>query len=368
MFFCYYQKQRKTRLDISKSFFYTLITFIIFFSTSCFEENTNPFLSENPQVFSFSKDTICWKEELTIYGKELGLLPEDGEVIFEDGSALKVSDCSRWNHSSISFIVPIDTKSGYIYIKYNGKISNKLYLKIIDLSFIEAVPVPAGEFQMGSLYGLKNELPLHSVLLTKGLFVAKYEVSQFLYEYIMSENPSIRKSDFLPVHNIKWLDAIKFCNALSKRLLLDSCYEIKGDVVEFDYSANGFRLPTEAEWEYCCKAGKNGDFGGTGDLDEMGWYNKNSGFLVQPSGKKLPNDFGICDMHGNVSECCWDWYQEKYYADSPAADPTGPEAGGRRVVRGGSVADGNDFARSSSRNFDEARAKYVGIRLVRNRE
>jgi formylglycine-generating enzyme required for sulfatase activity len=368
MFFCNYQKQSENKLNKIKIIYYLTIAFILVFNTSCLDENNTSYDDLIPEIFSFSKDSVSWGEELTIFGKELGLLPDDGEIVFENGIIIHISDCIRWNHSQITFIVPISSKSGYIYIKFDNKNSNKLYLNIIDLSSLEMVEVKANSFQMGSKFGLKNELPVHNVVLTKDIFISKYEVSQFLYEFITGENPSVQISKSLPVHNVKWLDAIKFCNLLSIHYSLDTCYFIGGENVSINYDANGFRLPTEAEWEFCCKGGTNSDYSGTGILDEMGWYNKNSGYLVQLSGKKNSNDFGIFDMHGNVSEWCWDWYDENYYSNSPEQNPLGPALGTRRVVRGGSSADGMDYARSSSRNFNHETAEFVGIRVVRNKE
>ncbi|HPI19206.1 MAG TPA: SUMF1/EgtB/PvdO family nonheme iron enzyme [Candidatus Kapabacteria bacterium] len=367
MFFFIYQKLIKHTLNYLKITNYLTTIFILIFTLSCFDENNTSKDELVPEIFSFSKDTVSWGEELTIFGKDLGLLPSDGEIIFENGLKINTNSCIRWNHSQITFQIPINSKSGYIYIKFENKISNKLYLNIIDLSFLEMVEVPADTFQMGSYFGLKNELPVHNVILSRNLLISKYEITQFLYEYTMGENPSIQVANSLPVHNVKWLDAIKFCNTLSKRLLLDTCYNIDGEKVSLNIESNGFRLPTEAEWEYCCRAGSGADYGGTGALDEMGWYNRNSGFLIQKPGKKKPNGFGIYDMHGNVSEWCWDWYDENYFKNSPSKDPLGPDSGLRRVVRGGSVADGNDYARSSSRNFNQGTAEFVGFRLVRNK-
>ena len=139
MFFCNYQKQSENKLNKIKIIYYLTIAFILVFNTSCLDENNTSYDDLIPEIFSFSKDSVSWGEELTIFGKELGLLPDDGEIVFENGIIIHISDCIRWNHSQITFIVPISSKSGYIYIKFDNKNSNKLYLNIIDLSSLEMV-------------------------------------------------------------------------------------------------------------------------------------------------------------------------------------------------------------------------------------
>ena len=179
------------------------------------------------------------------------------------------------------------------------------------------VGLPGGTFDMGSPETeegqFEDEGPVHKVTLSPFL-IAKYEVSQAEWQKVMGSNPSDSKGDALPVEQISWDDCQEFCKK------------------------TGLSLPTEVQWEYACRAGTAGPFAGTGNLDEMGWYDKNSGGTTHPVGEKKANDFGLHDMHGNVWELCEDWYQEGFYQESTGArDPLCENSGsGYRVVRGGS--------------------------------
>ena len=140
------------------------------------------------------------------------------------------------------------------------------------------------------------------------------------------------------MENVSWLDAVKFCNKLSEREKRTPFYRIDGTEVTI-VGGNGYRLPTEAEWEYACRAKSTTlyPFGDdAGKLGEYAWYASNSESKTHPVGQKLPNAWGLYDMLGNVWEWCADWYDEKYYASSPPADPPGAPGASHRVIRGGS--------------------------------
>ncbi len=241
--------------------------------------------------------------------------------------------------------------------------------------------IPAGTFSMGDITGTGNsdELPVHEVTLTHPFLMARTEVTQAQYEIVMGDNPSSRKGPDLPVEKVTWYEAVEFCNALSRREGLDSCYSGSGANILCDFTANGYRLPTEAEWEYACRAGSQADFY-TGNLthsgqspldsalDRAGWYGGNSGSTTHPVGKKHPNAFGLYDMHGNVREWCWDWYGSSYYASSPTEDPNGPETGSYRVIRGGSWFLIARYCRSAHRytlSSPVDRSSVYGFRVVR---
>ena len=177
----------------------------------------------------------------------------------------------------------------------------------------------------------------HKVTLTKGFWLGETPVTQKQWESVMNGNPSLVKGLNNPVDNVSWNDCQRFIAVANEAL---QCV---------------IRLPTEAEWEYACRAGSTGDYSGTGKLDEMGWYSGNSGGMTHPVAKKSPNHWGFYDMHGNVWEWCADWYvytDEMRLWNSDPCDPLGPATSNenRRVSRGGSQCNSADNCRSSSRN------------------
>jgi formylglycine-generating enzyme required for sulfatase activity len=203
---------------------------------------------------------------------------------------------------------------------------------------MELVPIQAGSFLMGSENGDSDEKPVHRVTLTKPFWLGKFEVTQAQYEALISKNRSEFKGARNPVECVSWNDAVEFCRKLTERERaagrLPSGYE--------------YRLPTEAEWEYGCRAGTTSDY--AGDLDQMAWYAENSGGRTHEVGTKQPNAWGLHDMHGNVWEWCLDWYDEGYYARLPNSDPVNTAAATNRVKRGGSWFNVASYVRSAFRN------------------
>ncbi|MBI3800780.1 MAG: SUMF1/EgtB/PvdO family nonheme iron enzyme [Deltaproteobacteria bacterium] len=191
---------------------------------------------------------------------------------------------------------------------------------------MELVLIPAGEFRMGAEYGGDNEKPAHLVRLSRPFYLGKYPVTQAQWEAVMGTNPSHFTDDpSLPVENVPWSDVQEFLRRLSEK---------KGGIP--------YRLPTEAEWEYAARAGAVTSYcfgDSSGQLREYAWYGENSGNRTHPVGQRKPNAWGLCDVHGNVSEWIQDWYDASYYQRSPGEDPRGPEKGQDRVVRGGSWND-----------------------------
>jgi len=232
---------------------------------------------------------------------------------------------------------------------------------------IKMVAIPAGSFNMGrmTLMAESDETPLHMVNLD-AFWISRTEITQDQYQALMGVNPSYFKGyGSRPVEQVSWYDAVKYCNKLSETAGLQPCYNIQ--TWECDYSKYGVRLPTEAEWEYACRAGTTTMFY-TGDSrseqDLTGWYRFNSNSTTHPVGQKKPNDWGLYDMYGNVYEWCNDWYHGKYYAKSPNDNPTGPESGSSRVVRGGSWSS-EDECRSSyrGRNSPDLTIRSLGFRV-----
>jgi formylglycine-generating enzyme required for sulfatase activity len=230
---------------------------------------------------------------------------------------------------------------------------------------IEMVQIPAGAFLMGD----EVDGPIHRVEITKPFMIAAVPVTQALYQAVADSNPSHFQGDHLPVENINWFEALQFCNDLSKMLDLDLAYRIEGELVEWDQESVGFRLPTEAEWEYTCRAGTTtrfacGDL--ESDLETMGWYKQNSGDKTHPMKGKLPNAWGLYDMHGNVREWVWDLYGK--YPGGLAVDPVGQERGASRVMRGGSWGLYALRCRSAFRGYYSPgyRGFSIGFRLARS--
>ncbi|MBO4715522.1 MAG: SUMF1/EgtB/PvdO family nonheme iron enzyme, partial [Verrucomicrobia bacterium] len=235
----------------------------------------------------------------------------------------------------------------------------------LDLNWIEP-----GTFMMGSPedeLGAGGDETRHKVTLTQGYWLGKYEVTQEQYEAVMGENPSRFKGADLPVENVSWNDAMAFCAKLT---------EIEKDAGRLP-AGYEYTLPTEAQWEYACRAGTTTAFnngtnietieqinGECPNLDEIGWYWCNSASKTHPAGQKLPNAWGLYDMHGNVFEWCLDWYEENY-PTSAVTDPTGPETGEYRVLRGGSYYDYANYCRSAYRYFyADAGWAHFGFRVA----
>ena len=303
---------------------------------------------------------------ITVYGSNLGYNPADGFVRINDLTIPYIGTI-KWNNSFIRLQLPLTAKSGDIYIITGIDTSNSIFYEIEDKPAIEFADILAGSFMMGSGQGFGYEQPVHKVNISNGFRLSKYEITQKIWQLVMNDNPSPVTAPDLPVMNITWIEAVEFCNELSKLFAFDTVYIFNSAKIDFDKTADGFRLPTEAEWEYVCRAGTDGDFPGTGKIDDMGWYNGNSAYNPHPVGTKQANDWGLYDMNGNVWEWCWDWYSDNYYSVSPDTDPYGPSSSERHVLRGGSCSDGESFARSSNRTFLAKDFSHCGLRVAKNK-
>ena len=180
---------------------------------------------------------------------------------------------------------------------------------------------------MGSDRGSSDESPLHRVWVDSFL-IDRYEVSQEQYERLVGENPSCFPGPGGPVDTVNWADAALYCNLRSLAEGLEPCYDEES--WKCDFEATGYRLPTEAEWEYACRAGTNTSYSFEGDahkLSQYGWFKENSSKKTHAVGRKKPNAWRLFDMHGNVSEWCNDVYSKTYYKTSPPRNPRGPENG-----------------------------------------
>jgi len=271
---------------------------------------------------------------------------------------------------------------------------------------LELAVVDEGKFDMGSPRGERNRHPdetLHSVRISRPFLVGKYEVTQDEYTRVMKHNPSwtsstgegknkvagVNTTQF-PVENVTWYDAIEFCNRLSKLDGFAPYYLVAEAKIEKDsiksasvmaLGGNGYRLPTEAEWEFCCRAWTSGPY-------HFGNENSGTDANTRPGpaygygggpnwtalgrtakvGNYKPNHLGLFDMHGNVAEWCWDYFDKDYYSTSPEVDPIGPEKGYLRLLRGGSWMVSEGSCRSATRFHmaPETSKEYIGFRVARS--
>jgi formylglycine-generating enzyme required for sulfatase activity len=234
------------------------------------------------------------------------------------------------------------------------------------------VYIQGGSFTMGSPANEQNrsgrEGPQHQVTLNS-FYMGKYPVTQAEYQEVMGKNPSHHRGPpgtprNLPVEQVSWFDAIEYCNKRSVKEGLAPCYTVNGNSVTWNREANGYRLPTEAEWEYACRAGTTTPYSSGDSVDA--WYSENSGRRTNPVGEKPPNPWGLCDMHGNVLEWCWDWLGD--YSAAVQTDPQGPDSGTSRVYRGGAWSFDLHQLRSAFRfgNLPSLRSFIVGFRVVRS--
>lgn len=259
------------------------------------------------------------------------------------------------------------TKSENISLR-DGQIQDK---QIFLEQFMEIIQIPGGGFNMGCTAEQGgcdgDETPVHQVSLS-AYAIGKYEVTQAQWLAVMGTNPSYFVGLDRPVDQVTWFEAVAFCNELSLQEGYTPVYTVNGTSVTADWNSNGYRLPTEAEWEYAARGGAssaNTKYSGSNSLDDVAWYSLNSASFSHAVGTKNSNQLGIYDMSGNVWEWCWDWYGN--YSSAIQGDPRGPDSGANKVLRGGSWFTGAYYCRVSFRDHYNPgyRDANNGFRVVR---
>jgi formylglycine-generating enzyme required for sulfatase activity len=271
-------------------------------------------------------------------------------------------------------VVPVEVQAVAAAPWPTGPLPRSSYT--INGQTFEMVRVPPGTFMMGSPLseqGRRKDERQVKVSIGRTAAVSVFPVTQALWQAVMDKNPSkfqaFADAPHRPVEMVSWLDAVEFCNKASEACELPPVYAIgpgASPTVGCNFDAFGFRLPTEAEWEYAARAGGAYRFlyAGSDTLNEVGWYSGNAGQATQPVGRKLPNSWGLHDMSGNVSEWCGDEYSVKLPGGK---DPVGSESGSYRVRRGGSWLNDPLSARVAHRICVGPGSRFgnLGVRLVR---
>lgn len=284
----------------------------------------------------------------------------------------------------------------YLELKANDPEAQSLQQKIEKLTTavtskgMKLRRIPTGKFYMGSHdsdeYSRNNERPQHRVHITKNLFVGVHPVMQNEFLSLMNFNPSTAvENELCPADSVTWYSALEFCNKLSEEEGIVPYYELSNvkrrtsGAIEFAdvnvIGGMGFRLLTEAEWEYACRAGSITPWCFGDNVEEVkkyAWYYDNAPAETQPVGGRKPNAWGLFDMHGNIMEWCQDWYGEFYYqqCSEEEENPVGPEDGVSKVLRGGAWQFGAESTRCAYRNSStpDAASSVIGFRICRNAE
>ena len=329
-------------------------------------DNTIP----TPENLDYTINLTC---EITLHW-DYNITGIEGFKINKNGTLLTEvipAGTTEWTDVGINIEDIITYQVLAFYQSYTSAYSNEVTWEIpAGMIFVQG-----GTFEMGDHYGEGSsyELPAHDVTID-AFFIGDNEVTQGEYEAVVGSNPAHNYGvgANYPVYYLSWYDAVTFCNLKSQQEGLMPCYNLSN--WSCDFNANGYRLPTEAEWEYAARGGVNwtDDYRYSGchnvsDLPNYAWISSNSNNQTHPVGTKLPNQLEIHDMSGNVWEWCNDWYDSSYYSSSPANNPTGPPTGTSLVLRGGSWRVNGNGCRVANRDYGNPYYSYYsnGFRFTR---
>lgn len=341
---------------------FILIFFAFLLLFSC---NETPIenISEEIIITKTSKTNYFLADTIQIEGSGFGTVNNSSFYWFvnETDTMWFASRLAKtWSPNFIEIVIDevFDVKQIWI-----GRLNHKVAtadVKIYPFPEIPTITIPAGTYPQGDENGFADERVIRNVTISRDFAISTTELTQRNWNLIMNYNNSLIKNPNMPISNISWREAITFCNTLSKLNGLDTCYDISGQDVTFNYNAKGWRLPTEAEWEYVAYLANIEQT----QLNQFAWFNENSGFNSQIVGTKSKDALGLYDLYGNVWEWCWDFYSGEYSPED-ITDPTGALTGSRRVKRGGSSNTGKIYLRKSNRTIPSNNITTTGIRLVR---
>jgi formylglycine-generating enzyme required for sulfatase activity len=277
---------------------------------------------------------------------QVSSVPIGAQIYLDDSNTGKTTNTTLTNVSPGSHSVKL-ILSGFMEFSVSVSVAQGQTATVSGTLEIEMVTLPSSAFYMGSNSGeaYLEEKPVHWVNLSS-FQIGKYEVTQALWKTVMGSNPSYHIGDSYPVEGVSWNEAQTFIQKLNTM------------------TGKQYRLPTEAEWEYACRALNTSDR--YGDLNSIAWYASNSGGSTHAVGTKQPSGWGLYDMLGNVLEWCQDWFG--YYPSEPQTNPTGPGSGSRRILRGGAYNGPPVSVRASSRhdNTPSSYTSETGLRLAKN--
>jgi formylglycine-generating enzyme required for sulfatase activity len=303
-------------------------------------------LTDNTSGSAYDVELYCSTDGGSTFGKPLSAVSGDAGKEIKPGASRRIS----WD-----VLAEREKLTG-------NRIVFEVRARTTDKTGIEMVFVKGGTFTMGCTSEQSDcdddEKPAHQVTVSD-FRMGKYEVTQKQWTEIIGSNPSSFKNcEDCPVENVSWNDVQEFIKQLNRK------------------TGKNYRLPTEAEWEYAARGGSTGStstssatatkYAGSNSIDEVAWYDNNSGSKTHPVGQKKPNELGLYDMTGNVWEWCSDWYGSDYYKNSPRNNPQGSASGSNRVLRGGSWSSGARYCRVALRNYGHPVDRVIndGFRLV----